>query len=255
VPIVAITRKPSPLLESGERTHVGREPIDFNRALSQHDAYRAALAELGASVTRLEDAETFPDGVFVEDTALVLNEVAISMRPGAESRRGEVSGIVAELMRYREVITTGAPATIDGGDIVVAGKRILVGRSARTNAAGVESLTDVTRRFGYTVRAVRMSGCLHLKSGCTALPDGRLLINRNWIDERDVADFDLLDVPNAEPWGGDVAFLNETVIAAAAFERTLATLRVAGFSVKPVIVDEFAKAEGGVTCMSLIFQA
>ena len=133
--IVAITRKASPLLESGERTHVGRDAIDFKRALSQHDGYRAALAELGARVTRLDDAEAFPDGVFVEDTALVLDEVAISMRPGAESRRAEVTGIVAELMRYREVITIGAPSTIDGGDIVVAGKRILVGRSARTNSA------------------------------------------------------------------------------------------------------------------------
>jgi dimethylargininase len=251
--VIAITRKPSPLLERGERTHIGRDAIAFDRALAQHDAYRAALAELGARVIRLDDADAFPDGVFVEDTALVLDEVAISMRPGAESRRGEVTGILTELMHYREVITIGHPATIDGGDIVVAGKRILVGRSARTNLEGIEALTAITRRFGYETRGVRMTGCLHLKSGCTALPDGRLLINRDWIDEADVADFDLIDVPADEPWGGDVAFIGETVIAAAAYPKTLETLTGRGFRTRPVDVSEFAKAEGGVTCMSLLF--
>jgi dimethylargininase len=255
VKTIAITRKPSPLLERGERTHVGRDRIDVARAMAQHDAYRAALADLGARVTRLDDADEFPDGVFVEDAALVLDEVAVSMRPGAESRRGEVTGIVAALMAHRETITIGPPATIDGGDIVVVGRQILVGRSARSNAEGVAALTAITKRFGYTTRAVRMSGCLHLKSGCTALPDGRLLINRRWIDERDVADFDLVDVPAEEPWGGDVAFIGETVIAAAAFPATLETLTGRGFRTRPVDVSEFAKAEGGVTCMSLIFRA
>src|SRR3954471_6322850 len=140
---IAITRRPSPLLERGERTHIGRDPIDFGKALAQHDGYRGTLGALGASVTRLDDAGEFPDGVFVEDTALVLDEVAISMRPGAESRRAEVPGILTELMHYREVITIGPPATIDGGDIVVEGKRILVGRSARTNREGIDSLAAI----------------------------------------------------------------------------------------------------------------
>jgi dimethylargininase len=255
VKIIALTRKPSPLLETGERTHIGRDAIDFARALAQHDAYRGALAELGATVSRLDDGDAFADGVFVEDTALVLDEVAISMRPGAQSRRDEVPGIVAALMGYREVITIGAPATIDGGDIVVVRQQILVGRSARTNTDGIEALAGVARRFGYTVRGVRMNGCLHLKSGCTALPDGRLLINRRWIDERDVADFDFVDVPVSEPWGGDVAYIGDTVIAATAFSKTLETLTGHGFRTRPVDVSEFAKAEGGVTCMSLIFSS
>jgi dimethylargininase len=253
VKTVALTRKPSPLLERGERTHVGRDAIDFTKALQQHDAYRAALAELGANVTRLEDADAFPDGVFVEDTALVLDEAGIMMRPGAASRRGEVQGIGEVLERYRELFVIAPPATIDGGDIVVAGKRILVGQSARTNAAGIAALAHVAKRFGYETRGVRMTGCLHLKSGCTALPDGRLLINRGWIDERDLEGFEFVDVPEAEPWGGDVAFIGDTVLAAAAFAETLETLRAAGYPVRSVDVSEFAKAEGGVTCMSLIF--
>ena len=250
---IAITRKPSPLIETGERTHIGRDPIDFKNALAQHDAYRAALGELGAAVKRLDDGDDFADGVFVEDTALVLDEMAIMMRPGAESRRKEVDGIARELAKHRELVRVEPPATIDGGDIVVTGRRILVGRSARTNGAGVEALKELTRACGYVVRPVRMTGCLHLKSGCTALPDGRLLINRDWIDTRDLSGFDLVDIPQEEPWAGDVAFVGDTVIEAAAFPKTIETLRAAGYPVRPVDVSEFAKAEGGVTCMSLIF--
>jgi dimethylargininase len=255
VTIFAITRRPSPLLESGERTHIGRDPIDFSLALAQHTAYRSALRELGAVESCLEDAGDFPDGVFIEDTALVLDEAAIMMRPGAASRRPEIAGVREKLAPYRSrEYLIGPPATVDGGDIVVLGRHILVGRSERTNAEGIEALGEVGRVLGYKVRPVRMSGCLHLKSGCTALPDGRLLINRRWIDERDVADFTLVDVPAWEPWGGDVAFVGETVVAAAAYEGTLETLRAAGYPVRPVDVSEFAKAEGGVTCMSLIFR-
>ncbi|HET9425074.1 MAG TPA: N(G),N(G)-dimethylarginine dimethylaminohydrolase [Gemmatimonadaceae bacterium] len=251
--ILAITRKPSPLLESGERTHIGREAIDYARALAQHDAYRAALTALGASVTRLDDGDAFPDGVFVEDTALVLDEVAILMRPGAESRRGEVTGVAAALAAHRELVSIEAPATIDGGDIVAAGRRILVGRSARTNQAGIDALRALVAGFGYSVEGVRMHGCLHLKSGCTTLPDGRLLVNRAWIDTSDLDGFASVDVPRDEPWGGDVAIVNGTVMAADAYPRTIEVLKLEGYDVMPVDVSEFAKAEGGVTCLSLVF--
>src|SRR4051812_48811876 len=201
MPTIAITRKPSPLLETGERTHIGRDPIDLRRALKQHEAYRAALAELGAEVTRLDDADEFPDGVFVEDTALVLDEAGIMMRPGAESRRGEVQGIGIALERSRELFVIAPPATIDGGDIVVVGKRIFVGHSARSKGAGIAAPAQVVRGFGSAVGGVRMPGCLPLKGGCPALPAGRLLTNRRWIDERDVAGLEMVDVPASEPWG------------------------------------------------------
>src|SRR4051812_26146976 len=142
VKTIALTRKPSPLLETGERTHIGREPIDFKRALAQHDAYRSTLADLGAEVHRMDDAHEFPDGVFIEDAALVLDDVAVIMRPGAVSRRGETSGVKAALRRYREIVEISAPGTIDGGDIVVIGKRIFVGRSARSNAEGISALGE-----------------------------------------------------------------------------------------------------------------
>lgn len=252
---IALTRKPSPLLQGGERTHIGRDPIDYSRAVSQHDVYRGTLAVCGLDVHRLDDAEAFPDGVFIEDTAVVVDEVAVITRPGAESRRPEVGGIELALRTYRVTERVSAPATVDGGDVVVVGTTILVGRSTRTNEDGIRAVTSITRRFGYRVVAVRMRGCLHLKSGCTALPDGRLLVNRDWIDIRDLAEFDLVDVPSDESWGGDVAIANDTVIAARAFPKTTAILEREGFVVRGVDVSEFAKAEGGVTCMSVIFRA
>ena len=252
---IAITRRPSPLLEAGERTHVGRAPIDFATALTQHDAYRRTLEALGAKVIRLDDADEFPDGVFVEDTALVLDELAVLVRPGAESRRAEVAGIAAALAARRSLVRIEAPATIDGGDIVVVDENILVGRSARTNSDGIAALASLTGRHGYAVRGVRMRGCLHLKSGCTALPDGRLIVNRKWIEVSDLDGFDLVHVPDEEPWGGDVAFVGDRIVAAAAYPRTIDVLEGEGYAVQSVDVSEFAKAEGGVTCMSLIFRA
>jgi dimethylargininase len=253
--LIALTRKPSPLLESGERTHIGRDPIDFTHALAQHDVYRATLGVCGLDVHRLDDADAFPDGVFIEDTAVVVGEVAVITRPGAESRRAEVNGIELALRAFRLTERIAAPATLDGGDVVVVGKKILVGRSERTSDEGVRALAGITRRFGYGVIPVRMHGCLHLKSGCTALPDGRLLVNPAWIETKDLTGFDLVAVLADEPWGADVAIANDTVIAAAAYPKTLAVIERQGFAVKAVDVSEFAKAEGGVTCMSLIFES
>ena len=250
----ALTRKPSPRLQLGERTHIGRDPIDVPRALAQHDIYRATLAVCGLDVHRLDDADAFPDGVFIEDTAVVVDEVAVIARPGAVSRRPEVSGVERALRAYRTTERIGAPATLDGGDVVVTGKTILVGRSERTNEAGARALAAITRPFGYGVTPVRMSGCLHLKSGCTALPDGRLLVNRGWIEVQDLDGFDLVDVASDEAWGGDVAVANDMVIAASMYPKTISILEREGFVVKAVDVSEFAKAEGGVTCMSLIFR-
>ena len=251
---IALTRRPSTRLESGERTHIGRDPIDFTRALAQHDAYRAALSACGLTVHCLDDADAFPDGVFIEDTAVVLDEIAVITRPGAESRRAEVHGVERVLQPYRKIERVAAPATIDGGDVVVAGTAILVGRSARTTDDGIGMMRSIVTPFGYTVSGVGMHGCLHLKSGCTVLPDGRLIVNPAWIDTRDLSAFDCVLVPSDEPWGGDVAIADRTVIAAAAYEKTLRLIEREGFSVKPVDVSEFAKAEGGVTCMSLIFK-
>lgn len=240
-------------MEAGERTYAGRDPIDVQLSLRQHAAYQDALRECGATVLTLDVNRSMPDCVFVEDTAIVLDEVAVMMSMGAESRRGEPAGIEPTLAQFREVKHVRLPATIDGGDVVRAGRSLFVGASARTNAAGIEALRDIVRPYGYSVTAIPVLECLHLKSACSALPDGRFLVNSNWIDTSPLPTGALMQVAAAEPDAGDVLVIGNQVIVSDAFPDTAADLDRCGFDVRPVSVSEFAKAEGAVTCLSLVF--
>jgi dimethylargininase len=242
-------------MQDYERTFVDDQPIDLALAHRQHEGYRAALAECGCEVTLLDVNTSMPDCVFVEDTALVLEEIAVLMSPGAVSRRREPAGIEPAIARHRPIARLALPATIDGGDIVVSGKEIYVGRSPRTNDEGIAALRATLAPYGYRVTAVPVHGCLHLKTACSALPDGRFLVNASWID---ISMFDaaaLVHVPKDEPWAGDVLVIGDRIIASDAFPRTIDLLRESGWRVVPVSVSEFAKAEGGVTCLSLVFTA
>ena len=252
--LVAITHVPSPNIQRGERTHVQDAEIDYELALRQHAAYREALRNCGAQVVVLDVNRTMPDCVFVEDTALVLDELAIMMSPGAESRRGEPAGIEPAIKQFREVKRVARPATIDGGDIVVAGKAIYIGESGRTNAAGIAAMRQLLTPFGYAVESVPVYDCLHLKSACSALPGGRFLVNRDWIDVTPLVG-ELVDVPPHEPWASDVLVIGQQIIVSDAFPATAQCLVDLGHECVPVSVSEFAKSEGGVTCLSLVFQA
>ena len=253
--LIAVTQLPSPRLQQGERTFVGDEPIDAALALRQHEAYRDALRRCGAEVIVLDANLACPDGVFVEDTAIVLDDVAVMMSMGAASRRGETAAIEAELSRWRPIARVRLPATIDGGDVVRAGHVLYVGRSPRTNDAGIAALRSIVAPFGYAVAPVPVTGCLHLKTACSALPDGRFLVNADWIDASALPDSTLMPVPSGEPWAGDVLVIGDRIVLSDAFPRTAALLGAAGAEVIPVSVSEFAKAEGGVTCLSLVFEA
>lgn len=253
--LVAITHLPSPNLERGERTYVGSDAIDGSLALRQHERYRDALRACGADVVTLDANRDLPDSVFVEDTAIVLDEVAVMMSMGAPSRRGEPPAIEEALRAYREIGRVELPATIDGGDVVRAGRSLYVGLSPRTSAAGIQALSDIVGPFGYRVTAVPVRECLHLKTACSALPDGRFLVNAEWIDATRLPTGSLLPVPEAEPWAGDVLVIDSNVIVSDAFPQTIALLDAAGLNTIPVSVSEFAKAEGGVTCLSLVFRA
>jgi dimethylargininase len=252
---VAITHLPSPNMQAGERTFAGDDVVDNAVALRQHEAYREALRACGAEVVVLDAYRSMPDCVFVEDTALVLDEVAVMMSPGAVSRRGEPLGMEPVLREYRSIERVALPATIDGGDIVHAGRALYVGASPRTNAAGINALRGVVRRHGYTVTAVPVHGCLHLKTACSALADGRFLVNAKWIDVASLPAMKLVQVPDAEQWSGDVLTIGDRIIASDAFPETLALLESAATEVIPVSVSEYAKVEGGVTCLSLVFRA
>ena len=253
--VVAITHVPSPRMSDALRTFIDVEPIDLALAAQQHDASRAMLERAGARVVALDANLAHADAVFVEDTAIVLDEVAILTAMGAPSRRPEPAGIEPELRRHRaELVRIEAPATIEGGDVLRVGRTLLVGATGRTNAAGMDALDVVLRRLGYTLRRVRIDGCLHLKTACTALPDGRLLVSPGWVDLRDLEGFGIVNVAEDEPDGANVALVNGRVLAAAAHPRTLERLRGLGFDVDAVDLSEFAKAEGCVTCLSILLE-
>jgi dimethylargininase len=251
--LVAITHEPSPKMQEYERTYVGDQAIDLALARQQHARYRDALRDCGAEVILLDTNGAMPDGVFVEDTAIVLDELAVMMSPGALSRRAEPAGIEPTLRAYRKIERLSLPATMDGGDVVVAGRAVYVGDSPRTNARGIGDLREVLRPFGYSVTAIPVHGCLHLKTACSALPDGRFLVNPEWIDVSPLPRDRLLPVPAREPWAGDVVVIGDRIIVSDAFPETIALLGNQGWTALPVAVSEFAKAEGGVTCLSLVF--
>lgn len=249
---VAITRAVSPAFASCELTHLDRVPIDVDRARAQHGAYERALADAGFAVRQLDTSADLPDSVFVEDIAVVFTEVGVVTRPGAESRRAEVPAIAAALAPLRPLREIRPPATIDGGDVLVAGRRVFVGRSTRTNDAAIAQLREMLGPLGYTVCATEVASCLHLKSAVTALDETTLLVNREWIDPAAFDGFTLVDVDSDEPAAANALRLADRVIFPSAFPRTARRIAARGLRVVSIDVDEIAKAEGAVTCCSLI---
>jgi len=252
--LIALTHVPSPKLEQGERTHVGRAPIDFAYALRQHGDYCGMLRRLGVEVRTLEVNRDLPDSVFIEDTALVLDELAILASMGASSRRAEPIGIEPVLREYREVHAIHAPATLEGGDVVRIGRTLLVGVSSRTNRAGNQALKDIVEPHGYRLIPVAVGRCLHLKTACTALPNGALLVNPALLDLSVLAEFETIAVPEDEPLAADILSVGPRVCLPADHRQTNQLLGDKGFEVETVDLSEFAKAEGGITCLSLLIE-
>ena len=242
----------SPEIGRCELSHLDREPIDLTRAVRQHQEYVATLAEAGCAIHRLPATPELPDGVFVEDTALVLDELAVITRPGAASRRAETGSVATALKSFRPLRRIGGPGTLDGGDVLRSGRSLFVGLSERTTAAGAAELARMVAPAGYEVRMVPVHGCLHLKSAVTEVGDATLLINPEWVDPAAFEGFRLIAVDPDEPFAANALRIGTLVIHAAAFPRTTRLLRAGGFEVREVEADELAKAEGGVTCCSLL---
>jgi dimethylargininase len=252
--LIAITRAISPSFSSGERTHVERQTIDLAAAHNEHHAYENALLRLGAHVVRAAPAPDLPDAVFVEDTAIVLDEVAVITRPGAASRRPESAGIAEVLKAYRPLLYIDAPATLDGGDVMRVDRMIYVGISLRSNMDAVAQLQALLLPFDYCVVPVSVSGCLHLKSAVTAVGDKRLLINRAWTDPNVFTDNHLIDIAQDEPFGANALLVRDSVIYPENFPKTAARLTAEGINVVTTPCVEIAKAEGAVTCCSLLVE-
>jgi len=275
--LLALTRAVPRSIGLCELTHLDRTPIDYARAVDEHERYEAALAEMGCHVERLPDAPDQPDSVFVEDTAVVFDDLAVIARPGAASRRGEVAATVAGLSRHRRLVFIQAPGTLDGGDVLVMPGRVFVGDTPRTNAEGARQLAEYVSPLGYEVVRVPVTQCLHLKSAVTNLSSetgtrgtigtstsgtagtygtrGTLLINRSWIDAAAFAGFDLIDVDPSEPAAANVLAIGDRVLCADEFPRTREKLDARGFVTLSVPAGELAKAEGGLTCGSLVLSS
>lgn len=249
----ALTRQVSPLLTECELSFQQRDPIDILLAQQQHTDYCAALGELGVDVVSLPALAGHPDCTFVEDPAIVLDEVAIVTRLGAESRRGEAESIADALRPYRELRRIEAPATLEGGDVMRIGKTLYVGRSRRTNFQGIQQLAQIVAPFGYWVTPVEVRGCLHLKTACTWIGENVVLANREWIDLDGFCGVEIVDAP--EPHGANVLRVGETLLMPSAFPKTRELLESRGHKVRTVALSELLKAEAGVTCLSLIFSS
>ena len=251
--LTAITRAVSPAIDRCEIGFIERLPIDLAKANEQHRRYEALLAELGANVVSLPAEPDYPDSVFVEDPAVVLDEVAIMTRMGAESRRGESASLARAIEPYRPLRWLREPATLEGGDVMRIGRTLYVGVSQRSNREGIEQLTAELAPFGYSVAPVPVRGALHLKTACCSLGNGAILANRAWLDLAPLAQFRIVDVAPGEGRGANVLEVGGSVIIPASFPRTAELLDREGLRVRPLDVSELMKAEAGVTCCSLLF--
>lgn len=252
--LIAYTRAVSPTLADCELTHLARRPLDVAAAAREHEAYEELLVGLGAEVRRLPDAPELPDAVFVEDTAIVLDEVAVITRPGAVSRRGETTSTAAALAMHRPLARIAEPGTLDGGDVLVIGRHVHVGRSSRTNDIAIAQLAELLRPLGYSVLPVEFTGCLHLKSCVTQVAEHLVLLNPAQVDASVFAGCRAIAVDPAEPHAGNALMLGGSVIHPEHFPGTRSRLVAAGLKVVPVAMGELAKAEAGVTCCSLLLR-
>jgi dimethylargininase len=229
--LIALTRAVPPTIANCELTHVARAPIDLGRAVAQHAEYEAALGALGARVERVDAAPDLPDSVFIEDTAVIFDEVAVLMRPGASSRRLEVDAVAATLERYRPTESIVSPGTMDGGDVLQAGRRVFVGLSLRTNRDAARQLQAILE----------------------PATDDLLVLNPAWIDPAHFRGMQWVAIDRGEPSGANVVRVGTAVVCAASAPRTRERLESRGLTVRAVDASELAKAEGALTCGSLIF--
>jgi dimethylargininase len=253
MPLTAIVREVSSSINDCELSFHARQPIDVANAIAQHQAYQECLAELGVRIVALTAEPGLPDAVFVEDPAIVVDELAIISNMGALSRRPESVSLANALSRFRTLKFLTEPATLDGGDVLRIGRSVFVGLSQRTNRDGIAQLRNLLGGHGYQVQPVGVTGCLHLKSACSYLGNNTILVNRSWIDAESLTGFELLDVPVEEPAAANALLLNDVMIMPASFPRTHALIEKRGFRLRAIDVSELQKAEAGVTCTSLIF--
>jgi len=250
--LTAITREVNAALGSCELTFLSRNKIDTDLASEQHQQYQSALSSLGCEIVIVPTEPGLADSVFIEDTALVLDEIAVLCRPGAASRRPEVAGVEGVLQQYRALASIQPPGTLDGGDLLRVDKVIYAGLSTRSNQSGIEQ-RSIVADYGYSVKVVETAKCLHLKSAVSVVAPGTLLINPDLISKSAFADYELIDVDKNEAHAANALLVGQSLIYSSSYPRTMEKLLARSIAVVPVDVSEVQKAEGAVTCCSLVF--
>jgi dimethylargininase len=253
--LTAITRAVSPAIVKCELSFIDRKSIDLSVARAQHHAYEKLLEKLGARVISLPAEDELPDSMFVEDPAIVLDELAVIMTLGTDTRRREAPSLASALSRFRKLEYIQLPGTLEGGDVLRIGHKLYVGLTKRTNAEGIRQLAALLAPYNYEVISVPVTGCLHLKSAVTYLGRNTLIANRTWFDPRSFSGYGWIEVEPSEPHAANALALGGTVIFPASFPATLSRLQSGGFHLSPLDISELQKAESGLTCSSLLFEA
>jgi dimethylargininase len=253
--LIAITRLVSPAINQCELSHLERLPIDIERARLQHHAYEETLHGLGVEIHSLPEEPHLPDSVFVEDTAVVLDECALLTRPGADSRQSETKSIGRALAPYRKLFAIQAPGTLDGGDVLTVGKTIFVGLSSRSNQAAIKQMQAFLKPYDYTVKGILVTGCLHLKSAVTQVRADMLLVNPAWVDKANFPAMKLIEIDPSEQYAANALMVGKTVLYQPVYPKTQARLKAVGIYLILVDESELSKAEGALTCCSIIFNS
>ena len=248
----AIVRQPAKSIIRGLRAVDIGSP-DYDQMISDHKDYVDALISAGVAVINLNALDKFPDGQFVEDTALCLPKAVILMRPGAPSRLGEVNEIAPKLRElFEDVYEIDNPGHIEGGDILVTGKEILVGRSARTDENGVRQLSEIVIPLGYVIREVfTPPEILHFKTDCSLLGPDEILSTKRLQASGCFEGYRVINVADGEEAAANAIRVNDYVLMPDGFPQTKAVLEDHGYKVKVINNTECAKLDGGMSCLSL----
>jgi dimethylargininase len=246
---MALVREPTPGFAGAISNHPQSDSIDFGKALNQHRQYTNALTRAGLSVIHLDPQENFPDAPFVEDPVVILEDKAVLCSMKAETRRGEGESIISELGRYTSVVYMLPPATLDGGDVMQTEEEIFIGKSTRTNLEGVEFLKTFTKK---SITVVPVLDGLHLKSAATYLGDGKIILDSSKVEATAFNKFQIFEVSPKESYSANCLVVGSYVIAPQGYPKLAAKIRELGFQVIQIPMSEFEKADGGVTCLSLI---
>ena len=251
----ALTRGVSRSIGDCKLTFMEREQLDVAAAARQHEAYTQCLKKMGVQVITMDQLSDAPDAVFIQDTAVVVDEVAVIATMGVSCRAKEVESVAQVLSSHRTLKRLSPPATLEGGDVVRIGRTLYVGVSGRTNDEGIRQLSEILAPYDYQVRPVGVKGCLHLSTGCSYLGRDLMLLNPVWVDADCFREFEILEVPETESWAANTINVGDSVLMASAFEQTCGLVAARGFEVIATDISELQKAEGALTCMSLMFNA